>query len=77
LAGEDGRRYFAQAFGIPFSPDPDDIGNYVEKRLDMDAEPKARTNDLQLDIVGAIQEKISDMCVGPFSTFTLLIIYTY
>jgi len=74
---EDVRRYFANSVVIPISPNPDDIRNYVEMRLDRDAEPEAMTDVLRSDIVGAIQEKISDMCVGIFSTSTLSIMYTY
>jgi len=74
---EDVRRYFANAVVIPISPNPDDIRNYVEMRLDRDAEPEAMTDVLRSDILGAIQEKISAMCVGIFSTSTLSIMYTY
>ena len=62
--GEDVRRYFAKAVVVPISPNPDDIRNYVEMRLDRDAEPEAMTNDLRADIVRVILEKISNMCVG-------------
>ena len=75
--GEDVRRYFPKTHVIPISPNTDDIRNYVEVRLDRDAEPEAMTNDLRADIVGAIQERISDMCVGTFSSSTLLMMYTY
>ena len=75
--GEDVRKYFAKAVVIPIRPNSDDIRNYVEMRLDRDAEPEAMTDVLRSDIVGAIQEKISDMCVGPFSTSTVLIMYAY
>jgi len=74
---EDVRRYFTKVVVIPISPNPDDIRNYVEMRLDRDAEPEAMTDVLRSDIVGAIQEKISAMCVGIFSTSTLSIMYTY
>jgi len=75
--GEDVRRYFPKTLVIPISPNTDDIRNYVEVRLDRDAEPEAMTNDLRADIVGAIQENISDMCVGTSSSSTLLMMYTY
>ena len=75
--GDDVRRYFTKAIVIPISPNIDDIRNYVEKRLDRDAEPEAMSNDLRADIVKAIQENISDMCVGPFRIFTLSMMYTY
>jgi len=57
-------RYFAKTVVIPISPNTEDIRNYVEMRLDRDDEPEAMTNDLRGDIVAAILEKISDMCVA-------------
>ena len=74
---DDIQRYFTKAVVIPISPNPDDIRNYVEKRLDRDAEPEAMSNDLRADIVRVILEKISDMCVGLFSIFTLSMMHTY
>ena len=59
--GEDVRRYFIKAVVIPVSPNKDDIRNYVEMRLQRDAEPEAMSNDLRADIVRVILEKISDM----------------
>ena len=59
--GEEVRRYFPKAVVIPISPNKDDIRNYVDKRLDRDAEPEAMSNDLRADIVRVILEKISDM----------------
>ena len=66
---KDIQRYFTMAVVIPINPNTDDIRNYVEMRLDQDSEPEAMSNDLRADIVRVIQEKISDMCVGPFSMF--------
>jgi len=66
--GEDIQRYFSKAIVIPICPNPDDIRNYVEMRLDRDSEPEAMNEDLRADIVRAILEKISDMCVRQFST---------
>jgi len=63
---EDIQRYFIMAVVIPISPNIDDIRNYVEMRLDRDSEPEAMSNNLRADIVRVIQEKLSDMCVGPF-----------
>ena len=63
---EDIQRYFIMAVVIPIIPNIDDIRNYVEMRLDRDSEPEAMSNDLRADIVRVIQQKISDMCVGPF-----------
>ena len=60
---DDIRRYFTKAVVIPISPNPDDIRNYVEKRLDRDAEPEAMSNDLRAGIVRVTLEKTSDMCV--------------
>ena len=73
--GEDVRRYFPSAVVIPISPNPDDIRNYLEMRLDGDPEPEAMNNDLRADIIKVILEKISDMCVGSFSISPLLIMY--
>ena len=75
--GEDVRRYFTSAVVIPISPNRDDIQNYLEMRLEGDPEPDAMNNDLRVEIVRAIQEKISDMYVGPVSISTLSIMYTY
>jgi len=57
----DVQRYFVKAVVIPISPSPGDIRNYVEMRLDMDAEPEAMNGELRAEIVRVIQEKISDM----------------
>jgi len=73
---EDVQRYFSKVVVIPVSPNRDDIKDYVERRLDRDAEPEAMSNDLRADIVRVILEKISDMCVGPFSISLLSMIYT-
>jgi hypothetical protein len=59
--GEDVQRYFSKAVVIPISPSPDDIRNYVEMRLDRDSEPEAMSNDLRVDIVRGILEKISNV----------------
>jgi len=74
---EDIQRYFTKAVVIPISPNTGDIRNYLEMRLDKDAEPEAMSNDLRADIIRVILEKISDMCVGLFRISTLSIIYTY
>ena len=57
----DAQRYFSKVVVIPISPNLDDIQNYVETRLDRDLEPEAMSNDLRVDIVRVILEKISDM----------------
>ena len=59
--GGDIQRYFGKLVVIPVSPNPDDLRNYVEMRLDRDTEPEAMSNDLRVDIVRGILEKISDM----------------
>ena len=74
---EDIQRYFIKAVVIPISPNPDDIRNYVETRLDRDAEPEAMSNDLRADIVRVTQEKISDVYVGPTCIPTLSMMYAY
>ena len=58
---EDAQRYFPKAVMIPISPNPDDIRNYVEMRLDRDTEPEAMNKCLRADIARAILEKISNM----------------
>ena len=64
------QRYFTKVVTILISPNPDDIRNYVEMRLDADYEPEAMNKDLRADIVKMILDKMSDMCVGvtPLST---------
>ena len=59
--GGDIQRYFSKVVVIPISPNPNDIRNYVKVRLDRDTEPEAMSNDLRVDIVRVIMEKISDM----------------
>ena len=71
------QKYFIKAVMIPISPKPDDIRNYLERRLDRDQEPEAMSDDLRTDIVRIIIEKMSDMCVGAFGRTPLSTIYTY
>jgi len=71
------QRYFPKAVVVPISPNPDDIRNYVEMRLGKDPDPEAMNNDLWDEIVRVILEKMSDMCVGPFTISTLSTMYTY
>ena len=70
-------KYFAQVVVIPISPNPNDIKNYLEMRLDMDDEPEAMSDGLRADIMRVILEKIPDMCVGPVSVSTLSMMCTY
>jgi len=44
------QRYFAKAVVIPISPNPDDIRNYLEMRLDRDDEPEAMSDGLRADL---------------------------
>jgi len=74
---EDIQRCFTKMVVIPINPNTDDIRNYVETRLDRDADPEAMTTDLRADIVRVILEKISDMCVGPFRISTPLVMHAY
>ena len=76
-AREDIQRYFTKALVIPISPNRDDIRNYLEMRIDRDAEPEAMNIDLRADIIRVILENISDMCVRPFRISTLSMMYTY
>jgi len=74
---EDIQRYFPRVVLIPVSPKIDDIRNYLEMRLDMDAEPGAMSDDLRADIIRIMMEKISDMCVGTLSVSRLPPMNTY
>jgi len=58
---KDAQGYFPKAVVIPISPNPHDIRNYVEMRLDRDAEPEAMSDDLRVDIVRVILEQISNV----------------
>ena len=73
----DAQRYFCKLVVIPISPDPADIRNYVEMRLDKDADPEAMSDELRADIVRVIAEKMSDMCVGSISISTISMMRTY
>jgi len=70
-------RYFSKVVVIPIKPNTGDIKNYLEMRLDRDDEPEVMDDNLRADIVRIIPEKMSDMCVGEFTIFTLSLIYTY
>jgi len=43
-------RYFTEGVVIPIIPNRGDIRNYVEMRLDRDAEPEAMINSLRADM---------------------------
>jgi len=70
------QRYFTKAVVVPVSPNTDDIRNYLEMKLDRDADPEAMDNDLRADIVKVILDKMSDMCVV-FGFPALSMMYTY
>ena len=58
---EDVQRYFPEMVVIPINPNRNDIRNYVKMRLDRDSEPEAMSNDLRVDIVRVVLEKISNV----------------
>ena len=58
---EDVERYFTGVAVVPICPNTDDIRNYLEMRLDRDAEREAMNDDLREDIVRIVLERISDM----------------
>jgi len=66
---EDIQRYFPKGAVIRINPKPGDIRNYLEVRLEKDAEPQAMDNGLRADVVRIMLERISDTCVRAFSTF--------
>ena len=69
------QRYFAKAVAISIRPNQGDIKNYLEMRLERDEEPDAMNNDLRMNIVRTILEKMSDMCVGAFVISILSAMY--
>ena len=74
---EDILRHFPRVVLIPINPKRGDIKNYLEMRLDRDAEPEAMNGGLRADIIRIMTEKMSDMCVGAFSVSGLSLMYTY
>ena len=74
---EDIQRYFTKVAVIDITPKREDIRSYVEMRLDRDIDPEAMNDDLRVDIVRTILEKMSDRCVEIFSISTLSTIYPY
>ena len=73
--GDDIQRYFPKPVMIPISPKPEDIRNYLEMRLERDAESQAMSSDLRADVVRIILERISDTCVRAFRTYSSNDIY--
>ena len=57
---EDIKRYFPKAAMTPINPKPDDIKNYLDMRLERDAEPQAMNSGLRADVVRIILGRISD-----------------
>ena len=74
---EDIHRYFAKAIVLPISPNTGDIRNYLKMRLDRDVEPDAMDNDLRVDIVRSILDKMSDMYVAAFRASPPSTVYAY
>jgi len=66
----DVKRYFATGVTIPISPETHDIKIYLEKKLEMDPEPLAMSDDLREDILRIIPEQISEMCVQESAVLT-------
>jgi len=71
------QRHFTNVVMIRISPNPDDIRNYLQMRLDRDDELDAMDNDLRADIIKVIMDKFSSMCVGALALPTLSVMYAY
>ena len=54
------QRHFVGTVVIPICPNPGDIRNYLEMRLERDNKPEAMDYDLRVDIIEIIVEKMSD-----------------
>ena len=74
---EDIQRYFAKAIVLPISPNTEDVRNYLKMRLDRDVEPDAMDNDLRVDIVRSILDKMPDMYVAAFRASPPSTVYAY
>ena len=57
-------RYFAAGIIVPIRPGTREIKRYLEKKLEMDTMRDAMSDDLRVDILRIIPERISEMCVG-------------
>ena len=55
------KKYFTEAIIVPVSPTEDDIGVYLNARLDGDTEPDAMDDGLRRDIMRIIPETISEV----------------
>ena len=74
------QKYFTQAVAILICPNPSDIRNYLEMRLDSDDKPGAMDNDLRVDIGEVVVAKMSDRWAGAFDVFPCIKgvkVYTY
>ena len=58
--------YFPKAIVKPITPKTEDIGNYIQMRLDRDDMPEAMDNDLRADIMRITLESVSETCVGTY-----------
>ena len=57
-------KYFSRAAGmLPISPSKDDIGLYLQMRLERDSEFDVMDDDLRADIFRVIPESIAEMSV--------------
>jgi len=74
---EDIQRYFPRVVLIPINPKTGDIRNYLEMRLERDAEPEAMSDGLRADIIRIMIERTSNMCVRTFSVPSLSLMYAY
>jgi len=57
-------RHFAGNVMVPVSPKRHDIKRYLEKKLEMDTESDAMSDDLRADILKVIPQRISGMYVA-------------
>jgi len=71
------QRYFLNPVVIPVSPNTDDIRRFPEMKADGNGELEAMDNNLRADIVKAILDMVSDMCVGAFCLSILSMMYAY
>ena len=62
------RRYFTTGVIVPISPKTHDIKRYLEKKLEMDTEHYAMSDGLRADILRTILGKISETCVGAYTS---------
>jgi len=68
-------RHFTGNVMVPISPKTHDIERYLEKKLEMDTESDAMSDNLRADILRVIPQKISGMCVAEFLVLISCIIF--